>query len=134
MLENFLERLKHNQPNTKLTIDKNAGSITVAGNNPEIQQIVIHFDDEITVEIGKHFHCHFDPATYDPYPQLPSALEAAVEFVMDFLSDKILLWVAFNDDGLYQASGTEYVDGDSETAKAYGNLKWFTWSGEKSAS
>ncbi len=83
----------------------------------------------MTVCIGEYFHCHFSAFLQDNYPSDEAnreAAEQAVEFVSDFLADKIILRLNI-ENGALRMSQTYYRDME-EKAPASEDRE-YVWSG-----
>jgi hypothetical protein len=83
--------------------------VTIPALHPETGNIVVWLDDdEVTVGIGEHFHCHFETYVDDtvaPDDRNRVAAERAVEFIGNFMSDSIVLRVE-REGGRVASAGT----------------------------
>lgn len=104
--------------------------ITVPAKHAETGELTIYLDeDEITVNIGAYFHCHFEAYIYDNLPTVDAEREAvrnAVQYVTDFLADRIALRVTFKD-GQYALSEAYYRETMPNPAEA--KDQEYVWSG-----
>ncbi|HEX8495198.1 MAG TPA: hypothetical protein VF658_20475 [Pyrinomonadaceae bacterium] len=104
--------------------------ITVPAKHAETGELTIYLDeDEITVNIGTYFHCHFEAYIYDDLPAEDAkrkAVRSAIQYVTDFLADRIALRITF-EDGQYAQSGTYYRDTIPKPAGA--KDQEYVWSG-----
>jgi hypothetical protein len=72
--------------------------VTIPALHPETGAIVVWLDgDEVTVGIGKHFHCHFETYLDQGIPEAQRArlaAQRAVDFIALFMADAIVLRIS----------------------------------------
>lgn len=73
-------------------------TVTIRAIHPAVGDVTIWTENnEVTVDVGELYHCHFDPYCYQRADKLPEAQEEAalraVRFVADFLKDRITIGV-----------------------------------------
>jgi len=108
--------------------------VTFPAKHPETGDLVVRLDgDEVTVSIGLGFHTHFPTFVPDELPpdkRDQAAAEEAVEYIEEFLADRIVLRLHFKN-GEIRSGGTFAVD-YPEKPPGPGD-KEYLWSGPRSA-
>lgn len=129
----FVAALRRMLPGLVFTVEDDGGPVvTIPARHPAVGSVIIDFaEGEVTVGIGDHFHCHFDPEESrvegDPSP-IEASVEAAATYVHDFLEDRILFHIVFVN-GAYGGSGTAYLDSSEPLPVVPDGAELYTWSG-----
>lgn len=99
LTERFLSELERIIPRNSFRVESTDGVVvTIPARDAEVGAITVWLDDdEITVEIGVWYHCHFEVAVRRA-PTLvereQAAVETAVDYLRDIFSDQVrfLVW------------------------------------------
>ena len=106
--------------------------VTVPARHPETGAIVVWLDgDEITVQIGQHFHCHFETHLDEgvaPTEGERLAVQRAVDFIVEFMADSIVLRVS-RQRGRVVSAATHIADAALPSPSP--NQTDYLWSGPK---
>ena len=106
--------------------DLSEGGLIFPAQHPEVGDLEVHFDEEITVCLGHHTHSHFSPWESESQSADESVIEAAEDataFVVSVLSDEWLIWSTPNGVGGCFTEDAGSIDELPDSAKA------FRWSG-----
>ncbi len=113
------------------TVEDDQLVLTLPAANPEVGELTIWIDeDEITIGIGEHFHCHFPTYLHDdvaPSNAQQEAVEQAVAYVLDVLNNRIVLQI-HSEGGQVRWSGTYHLDRYPEWKTSPGTRQYL-WSG-----
>jgi hypothetical protein len=106
--------------------DSSEGGLLVPAQHSEVGNLEVHFDEEITVCLGKHTHTHFSPWESESQSVEERIAETAADaaaFVESVLSDEWIIWSA--PDG----SGGCFTEDAGSLSELPGSAKAFRWSG-----
>lgn len=105
--------------------------LTIPAKNLETGSIQVWDDgDELTIGIGKHFHCHYDlnGFTFDEISQEEAekkCIDSAIDFIVEFLADEAILYVRFTNNKPSESGVVSYKNLNS----IHSNAKKYVWSG-----
>lgn len=132
LFDQFLSQLKSNLSDIELiTNSPPDAALTIPAKNPETGDIKVWDDGvELTVGIGKIFHCHFDSTVFfhdnvSKEKAEEKCIDSAVAFIEDFLAERTILYIRYSD-GKPGMSGIVNRQNVEATPK---NTRMFVWSG-----
>jgi hypothetical protein len=120
-LSAFLDELKRLEHNTEswTFVDGQNPTLTLAAKNSLVGPLVLYDDgDELTLEFGTKYHCHFDGFETEDCEtsRMLAAAMLAADYVNRILRERIGVAVHFNDRGCIGAS-LIYLDDDGLSAE-----------------
>jgi hypothetical protein len=104
--------------------------VTIAAAAPQVGDLILDAEDEeYTVQIGMHTHCHFSPFMMDGATlnmRQEQALKELLDYVRAILADEVVVWSVA--DGTRRGSGGTFGVGTTPTVADPGAEAWL-WSG-----
>jgi len=132
LAEEFSKRFRVKCPEVRFSWKEASGpAMTVPAAHPDVESMTITFDDEeLTVQIGAHYHCHFDLFRYGlggERAKDTEQIDPALDWIRSFLDGHIVLEIR-KVDGRY-AGGSTYPSAGLDDARVPPGFERFTWSG-----